>query len=395
MPPRSTLILMVTILAIPVLVQAEEKVEIKPDDNGLFVMSLKDSSPQTTNLKTPVPNIVNLNFSRQPGQDERAEKPTLIYNSTAETVFVLPDPRLDVASEIPDIIIESADKSSQQADGRILFTAADARVVGDKARLESHPGNSRIGFWTSLEDSVEWDYTATRPGSYRVTLCYSRAAESAARIQITIGNEPLTSEIPGTGSWYSYQPQSIGKLKIPAPGKLTVSVKGLESAGALMNLKGVVLTPISEGKAVQSAGEDGVILCHSRDATLHSVKAQYEPKPEKNTVGYWVNPSDRVSWDVNFEQPGSYDVEILQGCGKGHGGSVVKVVMDDQTLEMTVEDTGHFQNFKPRIIGQFQVEQPGIRRFVIVPVKKASVAVMDVRQVRLIPASKTSTGKHP
>lgn len=388
MNPRSTLILMATILAVPVLVQAEDKVEIKPDENGLFVMSFNDSSVQTTNFKTPVPNIVNLEFERHPGQDERAEKPTLIYNPTAETVFVLPDPRLDVASEIPGIVIESADKSGQQSDGRILFTAADARVVGDKAKLESHPGNSRIGFWTSLEDSVEWDYEATRPGSYRVTLCCSRAAEKPAKVQLIVGEETLTSEIAGTGSWYVYQPHSFGKIKIPGPGKLTVSVKGLESDGALMNLKGVVLTPVSEGKAVQTAGEDGAILCHSRDATIRGVKAQYEPKPEKNTVGYWTNVKDRVSWDVKFDQPGVYDLEIWQGCGRGHGGSEVKVVMDDQALSMAVEDTGHFQNFKPRVIGQFNIEQPGIRRFTIVPVTKASAAVMDVRQVRLIPAAK-------
>jgi hypothetical protein len=131
-----------------------------------------------------------------------------------------------------------------------------------------------------------------------------------------------------------------------------------------------------------------VILCHSRDATIHGVQVQYEPKPEKNTVGYWTHVSDRVSWTVDFPKAGKYDVEVLQGCGKGHGGSEVNIVMLDQSLSFVVEDTGHFQNFKSRVIGQFKIDSPGRYRFMIVPTKKASVAVMDVRQVRLLPISK-------
>jgi len=385
MKPFSALILIAAFVFSSSL-RAEELIEIKPDENGMFVDSSEPSSGPTM-YRTPVPNIVSLEYYLQPGQENSPFSPTLVYNQDATRVVLLPNRGAQGASRLPGIVFECADKSGQQADGRILFTAADARVVGKTAKLESNPGNSRIGFWTNLDDRVEWDYEGTRPGTYRVTLCYSRGGEDAAKVQVGIGDETLTAEIQGTESWYRYKSLGIGKVNIPSPGKLKVTVKGLESEGALMNLKGIVLKPVSEGQAIQSPGDDGVIICHARDATIHGVKAQYEPKPEKNTVGYWTNVKDQVSWDVNFEQPGTYNVEILQGCGKGHGGSVVKVVMDAQALEMTVEDTGHFQNFKPRIIGQFKVDHAGIRRFVIVPVKKASVAVMDVRQVRLIPAS--------
>jgi hypothetical protein len=84
-------------------------------------------------------------------------------------------------------------------------------------------------------------------------------------------------------------------------------------------------------------------------------------------------------------RPGEFDVEVLQGCGKGHGGSEVAVTVGEQELTFVVEDTGHFQNFKPRVIGRVKIAERGNSTLAIVPIKKASVAVMDVRQVRLIP----------
>jgi hypothetical protein len=301
---------------LPAIVRAQEAVEIKPDENGVFIYSPLVSEETGTEFRTPVPNIVSLEIPIEPGQDAQRLVPTLIYNKDATKVRVEVNHKL-LPLLAGSVIIECADESGQQSDGRILFTAADARVVGKQAKLESDPGNSRIGFWTNLDDRVEWDYEATRPGTYGATLCYSRAGEKPARVQLRIGDETLTEKISGTGSWYRYQSLTFGKVKIPSKGKLTITVRGFESEGALMNLKGIVLTPVSEGKAIQTPDEDGIIVCHARDATIHGVKAQYEPKPEKNTVGFWTNVKDRVSWDVKFEQPGTYDVEILQGCGKG------------------------------------------------------------------------------
>jgi len=358
---------------------ASEPVTIAPDDRGLF-SQIAETTGQSWNLQTPTPNIVAVHGNVPLGKEMSELQPVLVFNSDATEASL-------ECQRAGEIIVEVAEKSGQQSDGRILFTTADAKVIGSKAKLESHPGNSRIGFWTSLDDSVEWNFMAIRPGSYRVTLCYSRAGTKPAKVAVQVGEEKLTTDISGTGSWYRYQSAIAGSVKIPAKGELTVSVQGLESVGALMNLKGLVLTPISEGKPVQTADADGVIVCHSRNVTIQGVQVQYEPKPEKNTVGYWTHVTDRVSWTVNFPKAGRYDVEILQGCGKGHGGSDVDVVMNDQVLSFVVEDTGHFQNFKPRVIGQFHVEQPGVQQFTIVPRKKASVAVMDVRQVRLIPAS--------
>ena len=60
------------------------------------------------------------------------------------------------------------------------------------------------------------------------------------------------------------------------------------------------------------------------------------------------------------------------------------MVSANQSLKFFVEDTGHFQNFKKRHIGEFQFNEAGIYTVAVRPIKKAKVAVMDVRRMDLV-----------
>lgn len=131
--------------------------------------------------------------------------------------------------------------------------------------------------------------------------------------------------------------------------------------------------------------KDGTITLPARTAEVHGTMLRFEPLPHKNTLGYWVNVDDWASWEFTVSEPGTFTVEVLQGCGKGQGGSDVNVQLGDRTLKFTVEDTGHFQNFKPRDIGTVKVDKPGRYTLAIKPVKKAANAIVDIRQVTLKP----------
>ena len=191
-----------------------------------------------------------------------------------------------------DVVLEVAEKTTQFPDGRIVLSALDAKVKGETAKLETHPGNHRIGFWTELVDTVHWDYKATRPGMYDVELSYSLAGSGNSRVEISLGKEAAEGELAPTGSWYRYSTARIGRMYIHKPGKLPVGVRGLQKGGgALMNLKAVTLRPAPEGKAVVQA-EDGTIELDASAATVHSTLMQYERKPQKLCLGYWANPKD-------------------------------------------------------------------------------------------------------
>jgi len=130
---------------------------------------------------------------------------------------------------------------------------------------------------------------------------------------------------------------------------------------------------------------DGSFLLHARDAAIHGTTLRYEPQPFKDTLGWWTHAEDWASWQVAIERPATFEVEVWQGCGKGQGGSDVMVEVVETKLPFTVLETGHFQIFVLRRIGRVTFASPGIQTVALKPQRKQAVAVMDVRQVRLLP----------
>ncbi|HEY1375447.1 MAG TPA: N-acetylgalactosamine 6-sulfate sulfatase (GALNS), partial [Gemmataceae bacterium] len=130
---------------------------------------------------------------------------------------------------------------------------------------------------------------------------------------------------------------------------------------------------------------DGTVTLPAKTADVHGVQLRYEAQPHKNTLGFWTRADDWASWEFTVTKPGPFRVEVLQGCGAGQGGSTVEVTVADQPLTFTVEDTGGFQNFKPREVGTVRLDKPGRYTLAVRPKTKAKNAVMDVRAVRLIP----------
>ncbi len=131
-------------------------------------------------------------------------------------------------------------------------------------------------------------------------------------------------------------------------------------------------------------GPDGNLTLPAKTADVHGVMLRYEPLPHKNTLGYWVRADDWASWEFQITRPGQFRVEILQGCGTGSGGSEVEFAVGEQKLAMTVEETGGFQNFVRREIGAIQLAQSGRFTLNVKPLTKPGVAVMDLREVRLL-----------
>ncbi|MFM8891729.1 MAG: hypothetical protein ACKOTB_08935, partial [Planctomycetia bacterium] len=291
------------------------------------------------------------------------------------------------------IAVETADETRQFDDGRIVFTAVDARVIGDRARLESQPGTARIGFWTQASDSVAWTRKATRWGMYDVRLTYSNASPPGTEITVDVSGTTLSGTLASTGSWYRYATLPLGRVYLPTAADQTVAVRCTKLVGgAVMNLKAVTLEPACEGTPPVQA-DDGSITLHGRDATVLGTTLRYEPAEKKQTLGFWTRTTDAATWTFTVRRPGAFDVEVLQGCGTGHGGSEMLVALDGGAadapapLTFTVEDTGGFQAFKPRTIGRVQVSAPGAHRLRIAPRTIAKAAACDIRQVRLIPVA--------
>jgi hypothetical protein len=311
------------------------------------------------------------------------------YNADATSVAIL----APATGEPPTTVeVDTADRTRQFSDGRIVLTALDAKVEGTRAALETHPGNHRIGYWSSADDAVTWKHPLTRWGAYDVRLTYSTASPDGTEIEVTLGDTKLPGRLSSTGSWYRYTTIPLGRVVLPTAGELPVTVRCTKKVGgAVMNLKAVSLTPACEGTPPVQ-GDDGVVVLHGRDATVRGTNLRWEPAEKKQTLGFWTRASDAAEWTFTVRTPGTFTVEVHQGCGNGQGGSEMAVTLDPDradapSLAFTVEETGGFQEFRPRAIGRVTVEAAGEHVLRVQPRKIAKTAACDIRQIRLVPAT--------
>jgi arylsulfatase A-like enzyme len=172
-------------------------------------------------------------------------------------------------------------------------------------------------------------------------------------------------------AWKELYQLSIDVSRLPdAPTAAELAAK-LKDWRALMN-----------GAPKVTAGP-GAVLLHARDAKAHGAKLHYEPEPHKDTLGFWVQQDDWAEWEFEAPAAGTFAVEVLQGCGKGSGGSAVEVAVDGQKLTFKVEETGHFQRFIPRSIGTIKLEKAGKYTLTVKAQSKPGAAVMDLRRIVL------------
>ncbi len=162
--------------------------------------------------------------------------------------------------------------------------------------------------------------------------------------------------------------------------------KWRKAVGAKMPMRNPDYKPNPQNK-------DGVITLHAKTALVKGMQLRFEPLPHKNTLGFWTNKDDYATFDFTVEKPGTFAVEVLQGCDKGSGGAEVELILRDTgfpdvegKLAFTVKETGGFQNFETREVGTLKIEKAGRYTLDVKPKTKPGVAVMDLRQIVLKPA---------
>ncbi len=246
---------------------------------------------------------------------------------------------------------------------------------------------------------------------------------SAAVADLPSGAKPLPELKLETGVAYSLGTSVIielkevpenGKLNLPRMANVVEKVRWLgDTSDAVMKLGSEITVwtvdlskpPAGEtkylelvldaapltfsGKVIAESDKHGVFVLPAKFATTFGEKLRFEPQPHKNTIGYWVNEKDYAEWHIKNDSGGLYDVEIFQGCGQGQGGSDIELQVANQKTALTVLDTGHFQNFKWRKMGQLEIPAGDDVAVRLAAIRKAKNAVMDCREIRLIPARNT------
>jgi hypothetical protein len=150
--------------------------------------------------------------------------------------------------------------------------------------------------------------------------------------------------------------------------------------------------PSPPASVVVQQADDGTVMLSGSDAAIRGTMLRWEPQAQKRTLGFWTKVDDAAEWTFAVRSPGTFDVEVLQGCGRGQGGSDMLLTLDpdgdgEANLAFVVEDTGGFQEFRPRSIGRITIDRPGEHRLRLEPTRIAKSAACDIRQIRLLPVA--------
>lgn len=239
---------------------------------------------------------------------------------------------------------------------------------------------------TSQQHWDQYDCTsfnAKRWGRYEVRVTYT-LRNATLGTQFRFAQQPLKKTLTAT----SQPKQAVyGTVYVEKstvyPFSLYAAATGTEPG---FEIHEVAFVPAPEGPApVQAA--DGSIVLEASSATTWSENMRYEPKSEKNCLGFWTSEDDFAEWDFEVTKPGRYKVTVVHGCGTGNEGSEVAVKLGEQELKFNVKDTGGFQKWSEEQVGEVEIKKPGKMRLVIDPVSKAKSAVLDVNKVVLKPVS--------
>ncbi|GAA5141964.1 hypothetical protein GCM10023213_27070 [Prosthecobacter algae] len=223
-------------------------------------------------------------------------------------------------------------------------------------------------------------FKAKRWGRYKVRLTYS-LNRATLGMQFRMANLVVKKSLANAPT---PRKTYLGEIYVAQPGDLPFALLTPPTDNGGFVLHELALIPTCEGETPKQA-EDGSITLSAKDAITWSENMRYEPKPEKNCLGYWTSEDDLAEWEFEVRKPGRYKVTVSHGCGGGNHGSEVELQHADQTLKFTTQDTGGFQNWKELPLGEIEIKATGKQRLRIDPVNKVKSAVLDVQKVVLTP----------
>lgn len=338
-----------------------------------------------------------------------AEKPTAASPASTQT----PEAAQPVATAKPEVKEEakpaapdpapaapaqSTEKKADMATAEEAFksdhsfpAAVDIGGFGsdEPAEREDMPTRGIIavtGVELERSNGAHWEtYTCTslktkRWGRYQVRMTYVLNRASLG-MQFRMGDLVVKKSLAS-----AQVPKStfLGEVYIAQPGDVPFAMLTPPTDGQGFDVEEIALIPTCEGEMPKQS-DDGSIVLNAKDAITWSENMRYEPKAEKNCLGFWTSEEDMAEWEFEVTKPGRYKVTLSHGCGGGNHGSEVELKHGEQSLKFVTEDTGGFQNWKELPLGEIEIKGTGRQRLMIAPRNKVKSAVLDVQKVVLTP----------
>ena len=257
----------------------------------------------------------------------------------------------------------------------IILLAGSASTWADNAA--SDPDGVVVWSPSQAGSHVQGRYKPSRWGMFDVT---ARLADSAeGKITVTLGDKKLETASSGSATEVK-----LGRIYLDTENERTVSI-GTDPAdkNKPLEVKSLVFTPAPEGNPIVQSGDLSITL-HAHDAIVHGTRMRYEFRPNKNTLGYWSNPKDWVSWEFEVIKPEKFIVVVMQGSPVT---TPIRITAADQTIDYSTKNTGSYHTFTFLEVGTITIDKPGKYTLSLKP-QSPTGPVMDLRQIILLPVLK-------
>jgi alpha-L-fucosidase len=138
--------------------------------------------------------------------------------------------------------ITAANQIQQHKNGTVSLPASKAvinNVFGSHVKYED--SRDCIGFWTHPKATVEWTFTVTSPGTFRVTALVASEKESAFTVSLA-GNAKI--DVPATGGYDSFTTIELGTFEVKEAGTQRLVITPVKKGWNPVNLRMVTLEPV-------------------------------------------------------------------------------------------------------------------------------------------------------
>jgi alpha-L-fucosidase len=165
---------------------------------------------------------------------------------------------------------------------------------------------------------------------------------------------------------------------------VTLPTQKVSEFTAALKISGTDLKPVAvaQPESVLKPGANGVLVLKVDDAETHG-GVHSEEKGGQPNFGFWDSGDDWVSWKVQLEKPGVYQV-TTETAGTNASEFVVEAAGASVTGTAVV--TSGWDEFKPVAVGKLEIAKTGTVEIKVRPKDKAAWKPVNMRALKLTPA---------
>jgi alpha-L-fucosidase len=201
-----------------------------PTDGKLVVPGLKNSAAKASLLAN---GATLMSMTNDEGLTIRVpEKPL----DPIDTVVVV---EVDGAFEIEKVL------PKQGADGVVSLLPITANIhnhLGANAQVEEKGGKMNIGYWTSADVTVDWDFKIDRPGTFNL-VADAAIASPRTQFQVKVGGQTVDASVSSTGSYDVFSEQVLGQVTLDKSSDYKLALVPTKGQWQPLNIRSIRLVP--------------------------------------------------------------------------------------------------------------------------------------------------------